>query len=520
MASSPKNDIVSVNEGAGNPLPPEELHPNSTQHHEPITFAYDGAPVVMPNSFAVDQYGEGAGIIVPLPPPSTPAHQQPADVGTGGAASEGFEKPPSRRTSSDSCDWDAAVRLLGRQCPTSAAKLEGCSEPSGGGGNTPRGGAKASGGGAHQVAAASDGGGVHPMVEEAWERLKKSYVYYKGDPVGTLAATDPGAEALNYNQVVDLLSRSLSSPVQKDEKSKPGREALEADYGGTAIGRVAPIDSGFWWIILLRSYTKRTRDYSLTDMPEVQRGIKLILNLCLSDGFDTFPTLLCADGCCMIDRRMGIYGYPIEIQALFFFALRSAKQMLKEGPDNKELLDKIVQKIKALNYHIRNYYWLDHTQLNNIYRYRTEEYSHTAVNKFNVMPESIPDWLFEFIPLRGGYFIGNVSPARMDFRWFLVGNFLLWMLTSACIKIGRPQMAKKAIDLIEKRLAKDGWPEYYDGKTGLYIGKQARKYQTWSIAGYLVAKMMIENPANLLLVSLEEDKSIAKPKLTRSASWS
>jgi len=81
-------------------------------------------------------------------------------------------------------------------------------------------------------------------------------------------------------------------------------------------------------------------------------------------------------------------------------------------------------------------------------------------------------------------------------------------------------MAKKAIDLIEKRLAKDGWPEYYDGKTGLYIGKQARKYQTWSIAGYLVAKMMIENPANLLLVSLEEDKSIAKPKLTRSASWS
>jgi len=37
---------------------------------------------------------------------------------------------------------------------------------------------------------------------------------------------------------------------------------------------------------------------------EAQRGMKLILNLCLSDGFDTFPTLLCADGCSMIDRRM------------------------------------------------------------------------------------------------------------------------------------------------------------------------------------------------------------------------
>lgn len=40
-----------------------------------------------------------------------------------------------------------------------------------------------------------------PMMEEAWERLKKSYVYYKGNPVGTLAAMDPSAETLNYNQV-------------------------------------------------------------------------------------------------------------------------------------------------------------------------------------------------------------------------------------------------------------------------------------------------------------------------------
>ncbi|KAJ6940548.1 hypothetical protein NC651_006626 [Populus alba x Populus x berolinensis] len=52
------------------------------------------------------------------------------------------------------------------------------------------------------------------------------------------------------------------------------------------------------------SYIKRTRDYALLDRPEVQNGMKLILKLCLSDGFDTFPTLLCADGCSMIDRRM------------------------------------------------------------------------------------------------------------------------------------------------------------------------------------------------------------------------
>lgn len=81
-------------------------------------------------------------------------------------------------------------------------------------------------------------------------------------------------------------------------------ETVVADFGESAIGRVAPVDSGFWWIILLRAYTKSTGDSSLAEMPECQRGIRLILSLCLSEGFDTFPTLLCADGCCMIDRRM------------------------------------------------------------------------------------------------------------------------------------------------------------------------------------------------------------------------
>ncbi|KAL8494882.1 hypothetical protein ACS0TY_019158 [Phlomoides rotata] len=467
------------------------------------------------------------------------------------------------------------------------------------------------------------------MMDEAWEQVRKSYVTLNGWAVGTVAAiTENETETLNYDQVFvrDFVPCALASLMKTDRDATivknfllktvylqgwekridnftlgkgvmpasfkvikdPDRqkEYLRADFGGSAIGRVAPVDSGFWWIILLRSYTKCTHDYTLADSPLVQRGIKLILNLCLCDGFDTFPTLLCADGCSMIDRRMGIYGYPIEIQALFYFALRCAKQLLKPEHDGKELIERIDKRITALSYHIQNYYWLDFTQLNNIYRYKTEEYSHTAVNKFNVIPESIPDWLFEFMPLRGGYFVGNVSPARMDFRWFLLGNciailsclatpaqasavmdlieerwadligemplkivypaleghewrnvtgcdpkntrwsyhnggswpVLLWLLTAASIKTGRPQIAKKAIELVEQRLAKDGWPEYYDGITGRYVGKQARKYQTWSITGYLVAKLMIENPSNLLIISLDEDKKTARPRLTRSTS--
>jgi hypothetical protein len=41
-------------------------------------------------------------------------------------------------------------------------------------------------------------------------------------------------------------------------------------------------------------------------------------------------------------------------------------------------------------------FWQDHAQLNNIYHYKTEEYSDTAVNKFNVIPDSILDSCLTF----------------------------------------------------------------------------------------------------------------------------
>ncbi|GAB2262378.1 hypothetical protein Droror1_Dr00003375 [Drosera rotundifolia] len=461
------------------------------------------------------------------------------------------------------------------------------------------------------------------IAKEAWQYLRDAVVYYNGQRVGTIAALDVSSDALNYDQVFvrdfvpsalaylmndepdivkNFLLRTLHlqatvkrvdcftlgqgvMPASFKVLHNPERntDTVIADFGEAAIGRVAPVDSGFWWIILLRAYTRATGDYSLANMPECQRGIKLVLSLCLAEGFDTFPTLLCADGCCMVDRRMGVYGYPIEIQALFFMALRCALQLLHDEGDGNDFVRMIEQRLPALTYHMRSYFWLDFQKLNTIYRFKTEEYSHTAVNKFNVIPESIPDWIFDFLPTNGGYFIGNVSPARMDFRWFSLGNciailsslatqsqakaimdliderwqdlvgempmklaypamethewrietgcdpkntrwsyhnggswpVLLWVLTAACIKTGRPQMARRALELAEQRLVTDSWPEYYDGKDGRYIGKQSRKLQTWSIAGYLVAQMLLEDPSHLGILSIEEDK-IIKPKLTRA----
>ncbi|KAG2656042.1 hypothetical protein PVAP13_1KG049577 [Panicum virgatum] len=297
----------------------------------------------------------------------------------------------------------------------------------------------------------------------------------------------------------------------------------------SAIGRVASVDSGLWWIILLRAYTRWTGD-SLAESPNCQRAMHLILRLCFSEGCDTSPALLCADGCSMIDRRMGIYGYPIEIQSLFFMAMRCALSMLKQDSD-ADFVNHITKRIQALSCHLHSYYWLDFQRLNDIYRYKTEEYSQIALNKFNVIPESIPDWIFDFIPSHGGYFIGNVSPARMDFRWFFLGNFiailsslaageqaeailylvkerweeliremplkicypamenqewqivtgydpensrwsyhnggswpvLLWLLVAVSVKLGRPHLARRAMELMERRLAKDEFPKYYNG---------------------------------------------------------
>jgi len=101
----------------------------------------------------------------------------------------------------------------------------------------------------------------------------------------------------------------------------------------------------------------------------------------------------------------------------------------------------------------------------------------------------------------------------------MVVTVMLWFLSAAAIKTGRPQIAKRALQIAEARLLKDNWPEYYDGTHGRYIGKQARKFQTWSIAGYLVARMMLDDPSHLGIIALEEDRQLKDPVLKRSNSW-
>jgi glycogen debranching enzyme len=449
------------------------------------------------------------------------------------------------------------------------------------------------------------------LLAAAWDELEKSVILYRGEPVGTVAARDPDVDALNYDQCftrdfavsavaflmrgqTDIVRNFLTTLVELQSSDKhldcfrPGQglmpasfgvrkqgseEVLVPDFGEHAIARVAPVDSGFWWLILLRAYTRASGDVSLAREAEFQRAIRLVLELCLTPRFDMYPTMLVPDGGYMIDRRMGVYGYPFDIQALLFAALSAARELLA---DDDPLVDAVTERLGHLTYHLRRYYWLDFQRLNEIYRYKVEEYGSEMVNTFNIYPESIPDWIMPWLPSEGGYFAGNLGPGRMDFRYFAQGNllalltslasdeqaaaimelmeerwddlvgsmplklcfpalvgrdwqtvtgadpkntpwsyhnggnwpFLLWLLAGGAIKAGRPELAHRALDVAASRIAMQRWPEYYDGRDGRLIGKEARSFQTWSIAGFIAAHEMLARPQHVELFSYEENPAV------------
>ncbi|MGK7917284.1 MAG: glycoside hydrolase 100 family protein [Prochloraceae cyanobacterium] len=449
------------------------------------------------------------------------------------------------------------------------------------------------------------------MLTSAYQALQKSIIYYQGMPVGTLAACDRTVADLNYNHCFTRdfavsafvflmegkteivrnflkLTLALQSHERQLDCFKPGeglmpasfkietkanKDLLIPDFGEHAIARVTPVDSCFWWLLLLRAYVKVTDDLELAHSAPFQRGIQRILDLCLRTRFDLFPTLLVPDGSFMVDRRMGVYGYPLEIQVLFYAALRTARELLLPEGESQKYIEAANERINHLAYHVRQYYWLDLKRLNEIYRYQVEEFGAGVANWLNIYPDSIPDWLTEWLPKKGGYLVGNLGPARMDFRFFSQGNLLaivtslasdaqsqaimnlieqcwtdlvaqmpmkicfpalegrdwqlatgcdrknlpwsyhnggswpvlLWLLAAAAQKVGKPELAERAIAIAQKQIREDDWPEYYDGRQGRLIGREARKFQTWTIAGYLAARALLEDPHNLDLISFDDE---------------
>lgn len=299
-------------------------------------------------------------------------------------------------------------------------------------------------------------------IQSAYELLNRSLIYYQGDPVGTAAACDERVVAANYNEcfvrdfvpsaIVFLLSgkhdivrnflvtvmhlgghqtvmkghkRSMGlMPASFHVVTENGKEEVIADFGDRAIGRVTPVDSAMWWMIVLRAYVVASGDRTFAERDDVQQCIKYILDLYLRERFESSPTLLVPDASFMIDRRMAVYGYPLEIQALYYGMLLSARELLTSNTENQTMLANLQILADTLQGHLSTYYWLDRRRLNEMHRFHAEEFGHDVVNVLNVYPESIPKWLDGWLDARSGYLVGNVGPGRVDFRYFALGNLL------------------------------------------------------------------------------------------------
>jgi hypothetical protein len=70
-------------------------------------------------------------------------------------------------------------------------------------------------------------------------------------------------------------------------------------------------------------------------------------------------------------------------------------------------------------------------------------------------------------------------------------------------------LAKRALDTAATKLLTNDWPEYFDGKNSSLIGKEARKFQVWTIAGYIVAYTLLEYPEKVYLFSFDSEPELA-----------
>lgn len=322
-------------------------------------------------------------------------------------------------------------------------------------------------------------------LDSAYQLLDKALMYYRGRPVGTVAALPPGVpSAANYEECFvrdfvvtgfvhladgkhELVGNFLEVALQlldqevvmEGHEIEPGvipasfrvvrtadSEYLLADFGDRAIGRVAPVDAMMWWMILVYAYQYKVGDRTWDHEGPSMRHMEHILRLCLKGSFEVLPTLLVPDGSFMIDRRMGVYGHPLEIQTLFYAVLRIADKLFASDDRIRPLLQQAAQRRQRLRHYVRSQYWLDSHRLHQIHRFVTEVFGRRNGNPLNIFPESIPRWVKSWLPERGGYFAGNLGPSRLDTRFFACGNLLAIIFGLA----GKKQ-AQCIMDLYETR---------------------------------------------------------------------
>jgi len=119
------------------------------------------------------------------------------------------------------------------------------------------------------------------------QTLEEAMIYRQSSPVGIAAA----ALALLMQGKTDIVRNFLTQMVELQNCRKqmdcfqPGQglrpasfkvegEKIIPDFGESAIARVTPVDSCFWWLFILRAYVKATNDWTLAYKLEFQNAIR------------------------------------------------------------------------------------------------------------------------------------------------------------------------------------------------------------------------------------------------------
>jgi glycogen debranching enzyme len=132
-----------------------------------------------------------------------------------------------------------------------------------------------------------------------------------------------------------------------------------------------------------------------------------------------------------------------------------------------------------------------------------------------VVPRNVAGWCLKLcFPALDGLdwkSITGADPKNTPWSYHNGGYwpFLLWLLATAAVKAGRPELAQRALGTVAARIAEQRWPEYYDGPDSRLIGKEARAFQTWSIAGFIAAQALLREPERVGLFALEESPAVA-----------
>jgi glycogen debranching enzyme len=99
------------------------------------------------------------------------------------------------------------------------------------------------------------------------------------------------------------------------------------------------------------------------------------------------------------------------------------------------------------------------------------------------------------------------DPKNVPWSYHNAGSWpsLLWLLSAVAVKVNKPELAETALEIAAKRLSKDSWPEYYDGRSNRLVGKEARKLQLWTMAGFITAHTLLSNPKKASLLTFDEE---------------